>query len=232
MSRKALLPLSILMALALAWLTATYAFGCIPDENDPARCLRFPTRLVSATGVAGAVNVTPVANLVPPSGHSALPAPPAVPAVPATGKDPNDAIEPDGAWRYIPGNSMLWYKMTDSRLTLEVWVDANGQSGLELAIFAPEQKDLWGGKPVGRGSFNKFRPEHDLFWTGYTRAFGTWYATLTNRNASPISYSINYQRVAKYTKDFCAVCHGYEIVFDDCEDRGGNFCGGLEESYK
>ncbi len=225
MSRKALLPLSILMALALVWLTAPYASGCIPDDSNPTRCLKLPKPVVSTTDV-------PIANLVAPAGHVALPSVPAVPALPATGKDPNNAIEPDGTWQYVQGNSMLWYKMTDSRLTLEAWVDANGQGGLDLAIFAPEQTDLWGGKPVGRGAYNKFRPEHDLFWTGYTRAYGTWYATLTNRNSFPVNFSINYQRVAKYTKDFCAVCHGYEIQFDDCEDRGGNFCGGLEDSYK
>lgn len=212
MSKKRMLLLSSLVALTLVWLTAPYAFGCIPDDVDPSRCIQPPKSSLPSRTTVAAHTVPPVAAAKP------------------SGLNPDQAMEPDGEWRYIQGNSSLWYKVTDSRLQLEIWVDANGQSGIALAIYAPDQKDLYG-TPVGRGSPNQ-NEHRDLFWTGRSRAWGTWYAVVTNYNPYPVNYSLFYKRVAKSTKDYCAVCHGYEINFDDCEDQGDGFCGSLEGDYR
>lgn len=122
--------------------------------------------------------------------------------------------------------------MTDSRMKLEVWLDANGQQGITLFVYAPEQKDLWITKPIGQGTRNKLMPEHDLFWAGRTTAFGQWHALVQNNNPFPVNFSINYDRVATRVADACAVCHGYDITFDGCSDSGDGFCGNLEEEFK
>jgi hypothetical protein len=154
----------------------------------------------------------------------------ATPAPVPPGKNPDTAIEPTGKWWFIDPGATHWYKVTDNRLTLNLWLKANQQEGLGLAIFAPEQTDLYG-KPVGRGAFSKFQPDYDLFWSGRTVAYGTWFATVTNYKAIPISYSLGYERKSTRPADACAACHGYIIVFEDCVSDNG-FCDRLQDDYK
>ncbi len=223
MSRKGLLPLSLLIALALVWLTASYAFGCIPDDANPTLCTRLPRAQVAL--VSSDITSKPT-----PASHALFAAATNKPAA----SNPAAAAEPTGTWEWIGPNATVWYKVTDSRMALDVWVDANRQGGLSLAVFAPEQTDLYGSTPVGRGSFNVSQPEHDLFWTGHTRAFGSWYIRLTNNNNSAISYNLNYLRKAISQANYCAACHGYDIdEWNRCETRGNdNFCGDLQGNYK
>jgi hypothetical protein len=151
-------------------------------------------------------------------------------AHPQPGANPNTAQAPTTAWQFIGPNESHWYKMSDAGLELVIWLDAHGQAGLSLAIYAPEQTDLYG-KPIGRGSFNKFQPTHDLYWTGYTRARGTWYAVVTNGTQSPISYNLNYKRVVNSVAGRCSACHGFEIEWDRCVSHGNNWCEDLKKEY-
>ncbi len=223
MSRKALVMLSTLIALALVWLTASYAFGCIPDDQNTNQCTRFSR--VKVALVSSEITSRPT-----PASHALI--------APAAGKpgaaNPDVAGEPTGNWEWIAPYATVWYKVSDTRMALDVWVDTNRQGGLALAVFAPEQKEWWNSTPVGRGSFNPSQPEHDLFWTGHTRAFGSWNIRLTNNNDYAVSYSLNYFRKAVSQANYCAVCHGYDIdEWDRCETRGNdNFCGNLEGNYK
>jgi hypothetical protein len=149
-----------------------------------------------------------------------------------SGTSPESAREPNGSWGYIEGNSKIWFWVTDSRMKLEIWLDAHRQKGISMLIYAPDQKDLWIAKPVGRGTANSLQPEHDLFWAGKTAAFGKWYVLVQNDNSFPVNFSINFDRVATRVADRCAVCHGYDITFDGCDDGGSDWCEGLEEEFQ
>ncbi len=132
-----------------------------------------------------------------------------------------------GHWDWIVANSSVWYKMDDGHsLQLEIWVFANGQSGLSLDVYAPEQTDLYG-KPVGRGALNKNYPGADLFYSGRSSAYGIWYARLTNNNSVPTSYSFRFTRTTP-TGDACSSCHktiGYD--WNACSDPA--FCQQLHD---
>lgn len=180
--------------------------------------------MTSTASVSSTVILTTTSTTIP--AHGAHPEAPPLPP----GKNPETAIEPTGQWRFIEAGATHWYKVADNRLKLEIGVSANGQEGLGLAVFAPEQTDLYG-KPIGRGAYSKFFPMYDLFWSGRTIAFGTWYATVTNYKPFPISYSISYERKSARPADECAKCHGYIIHWEDCVSDDG-FCDNLQENYK
>lgn len=183
------------------------------------------TDTMTSTGnVSSTVILTTTSTAIP--AHSAHPTAVALPP----GKNPETAIEPTGQWLFIPAGATHWYKVADNRLKLEIGVSANGQEGLAMAIFAPEQTDLYG-KPIGRGASDKYFPQYDLFWSGRTIAYGTWYVTVTNYKPFPISYSIVYERRSTRPADPCAVCHGYIIEWDDCDSVDG-FCDNLKDNYK
>lgn len=149
------------------------------------------------------------------------------------GDNPDAAQPPSGAWIYINPGQSQWYKLYDAGVQLVVWIDANGQQGLSMALYAPDQKDLYG-KPIGRGSYNKFLPSHDLYWTGYTPASGaggTWYAVVTNGANTPISYNLGYKRDYNSVRARCSICHGFDIPWGDCVDNGTPWCEQLQQQY-
>lgn len=151
------------------------------------------------------------------------------PIVIATGENPGLAMTPTGEWQYIAPQSSVWYKISDGGLQLTVWIDANGLNGLAMEIYAPDQTD-WS-KPIGRGSFNKFEP-HDLFWTGRSRAIGSWYAMVRNDNPIAIPYNLNYSRSKHSVADRCSACHGSDIEWDRCVSApGSNFCDQLRDEF-
>jgi hypothetical protein len=208
MKAKGMVRCSLLLALALILLTASYAFGCIPDDEIPDRCGKLPKATPEQRPVALAAPSKPQPR----------------------GDSPATAIEPTGTWQFIGPYTSVWYKMNDAGLQLEIWLDAYGQSGLSMAIYAPDQKDLYG-KPIGRGTFSRFQP-HDLFWTGRSSARGTWYALVTNNTPVAISYSVNYKRVIHSAADRCSTCHGFEIEWDRCESApGSSWCSDLQKEY-
>ncbi len=132
-----------------------------------------------------------------------------------------------GNWDWIPANSSIWYWMDDGHsLQVQIWVFANGQQGLALDVFAPEQKDLYNSRPIGRGSLNKNFPGADLFYSGRSQAYGIWYAKLTNNNPFAVNYSMRYTRTTPSLGNVCDNCHkaiGYD--WNACSDPA--FCNKL-----
>ena len=227
MSVKGMVRWSILFALALMLMTASLALAT-PSTRQSADT---PTAAPEAPGTPGSSpTTTPGATgtLQPEASPTATREPT---SIPQPGSNPDAAVEPRGTWLFIAPNASQWYKMNDAGLQLDIWLDANGQTGLSLAIYAPDQKDLYG-KPIGRGSFNKFELGHDLFWTGYTTARGTWYAVVTNGAPQPISYRLDYKRVINSVAGRCSECHGFEIEWDRCVDGGSDWCEELQEEYR
>ncbi len=211
----------LLGAMSLAFvllLTFTpYAFGCVSEGDERgARCIN-PTR-------------------EPPTPTRKPPTPTVVPTpkgdTPQTARAPM-WVKPDycieamcpgavnqpllnspGNWDWISGNSSLWYWMDDGHsLQVQIWVFANGQNGLALDVYAPEQKELYTSRPIGRGALNKNYPGSDLFYSGRSAAYGIWYARLSNYNNYAVNYSIRYTRTTPSLGNVCDNCHkaiGYE----------------------
>ncbi len=226
--------------LALLLFTAPRAFGCVPDDGDSSRCVYFvasnhPTPTVAALKVA---SVDPPAQPTP-TGNS-----------PETARTPMwvkpqyciEAMCPGavnapplnapGNWTWIAPNSSTWYKMDDGRsLQVDVWLFANGQSGLSFDVYAPEQKDLWGSKPIGRGAFDKSQANVgvDLFYTGRSVAYGVWYVRVNNGNSFPVSYSLRFTRTTPTgLRNVCEGCHSGNMDWGSCQ---GSMCADLHSLY-
>lgn len=233
---KALVRLPLLIAALLFLLTASLALAATnaPLAHPPGPHLQSndtPTATVTATDPLTAT----VTATVTPTATTALTPTAQAPThtIPPPGDNPNAAQPPSGAWLYINPGQSQWYKLYDAGVQLVIWIDANGQQGLSMAIYAPDQKDLYG-KPTGRGAYNKFLPSHDLYWQGYTPASGAggmWYAVVTNGSATPISYNLGYKRDYNSVRAQCSLCHGFDIPWDDCVDNGNNWCEDLKKEY-
>jgi hypothetical protein len=137
------------------------------------------------------------------------------------------------AWVWIDKNSSTWYKMDDGHsFQLEIWLFANGQQGLSMDVFAPEQRDhLWDAKPIGRGSFNKNQANigTDLYYSGRSQAYGIWYVRVTNGNSFPVSYSIRYTRTIPQLNNVCDSCH--KLIGTDWGSCQGSMCSNLHALY-
>lgn len=219
-----------LMAFAMPVSPAPFFASHSPLQQatiTPTLTLTATVQTTNTVNVTSTMAMTATSSSATSHGAGSMASPSATP----TGKDPYQPRVPNGSWEYIDANSSLWYEMVDSRMKLEVWLDLNGQKGVSLEIYAPEQKDLWNSKPIGQGTFNKLQPQHDLFWAGKTVAFGAWHVKVVNHNSFPINFSLNFDRVATRAADVCAACHGYEITFDSCIDGGDGFCGELESDF-
>lgn len=211
MKAKWIVLIALAFALTLILASVPYALGCAPEGGDSSICVRFPPPPPPSDPVVSQVMAA----------HTAM-----------FGTNPDNAVEPLGAWVNLAPSETHWYKMNDAGMLLQVWVDANGQgrSGMAMAIFAPDQKDYYG-KPVGRGSFNPSMPSHDLFWTGRTNAIGIWYAEVSNTSQTPITYTLDYKRVISSVSERCSLCHGFNIEWDRCTDNGTPFCENLQQQY-
>lgn len=178
------------------------------------------------------IKVDPSSTPQPTATLESTATPTAVPvAMVQPGSNPDVAQVPTGTWQFIPPGATRWYKMYVLGLQLDVWLDANRATGLSLAIYAPDQTDLYG-KPIGRGSFNKFIQEHDLYWTGASSAGGYWYAVVTNSSQATLPYLLNYKRTVNSVAGRCSECHGFEIEWDRCVDHGSDFCENLQQEYQ
>ncbi len=107
------------------------------------------------------------------------------------------AIDITDTWQTVPAASSLWFKTNNftAPRTLQIYLDAYGKSGLDFAVYAPDQIATFSAdtKPIGRGTPNKQMLEHDLIWSGGSRgALGTWYVLLSNRTPDPIQYKLSY----------------------------------------
>ena len=239
--------------------TTPYAFGC--DSISPgsaAQCdaqaqgtltdTPTPTATVTAT-----TTLTPTATITP----TATPRPTWTPSPTPVGDSPDTArdpiyIRPDNcidamcpeqkgapaltaaeSWTWIGANSSTWYKMDDGHsFQLKVWVFANGQQGIAMDVYAPEQKaHIWDDKPIGRGSFDKSQGNAgvDLFYSGRSKAFGIWYVKITNNNAFPMSYSIRFTRTIPQLNNVCDSCHA--LIGTDWGSCQGSMCQSLHDYY-
>lgn len=155
---------------------------------------------------------------------------PAKPAAPVTGSpDPNQAPAPTGDWIWIQAKAAVWFKANDGGRRLSVYINSNGQRGLSLDIFAPDQHDVWDTKPVGRGQEGK---GFDLFWSGRTRLHGDWLVRVTNNNDFAVNYSLGTTLIADRAGDLCRACHGLiDDEWDRCEHKG-TFCQDLQKDYR
>ncbi len=168
-----------------------------------------------------------LANLTPKAPK--VVAPPA-PAPAATGStDPYNAPTPAGVEVYIPAHSTRWYSVSDGFRRLTMWIDANRQTGLQVAIYGPDQQDVWSSKPVGRPNPGE---GHDFFWTGRSAFKGDWKVKIINDNDFAVPYTFTAMAVSDKNGDLCRACHGnIEDEWDRCE-HDGSFCEDLKDQYK
>lgn len=161
---------------------------------------------------------------------AAQPAPVVVPAPVIPGsRDPYNAPAPSGTEVYIHAQSSVWYSADDRGRRLSVWMNANHQSGLEVAIYAPDQTDVWNTRPIGVAAPGQ---GFDFFWTGRSRMKGTYRIRVTNTNDFSVPYTLGAQAVSDKNGDLCKDCHGnIEDEWDRCE-HDGSFCEDLKDQYK
>lgn len=157
----------------------------------------------------------------------------AAPAVPAPvipgSPDPFNAPAPSGTQVYIQPHSSVWYTADDRGRRLSIWMNANHQSGLQVAIYAPDQTDVWNARPIGVAASGQ---GFDFFWTGRSRMKGTYRIRVTNTNDFSVPYTLGAQAVSDKNGDLCKDCHGViEDEWERCE-HGGSFCEDLKDQYK
>ncbi len=170
-----------MLAVLVLALTVSQVFACEPEEEG-ARCTftrpnAVQTRSPLARAAVSIVQPTP------------MPAP--VAAV-KRGRGPGDAIDPGDKWDTIQPGATVWYKMDRPRNSnLTVWLDANGNPGVQMAIYSPEQiADLGTVPPKGRATPNKLDNRHDQWWVGQSPSGGTWYAVVTNLTNAALAYKV------------------------------------------
>jgi hypothetical protein len=167
--------------------------ACVPTEDEVPRCVR----VIARTS----------AQVILPSPPAVLPAPPplasqqvkaASPASSPRGTSTADAFSISDSWQTVGPNGVGWWNLGYGRdaQILEVWLDSQMPDSLGLAVFAPDISDGLSAstKPTGRGSYNKFEPNHALKWRGQSPREGTWYALVTNSSQSAVPYRVGFQR--------------------------------------
>lgn len=156
------------------------------------------------------------------------PAPVPAPALPGS-LDPYNAPAPSGTEVYIQPQTSVWYSADDRGRRLSIWMNANHQSGLEVAVYAPDQTDVWNVRPIGVGAPGQ---GFDSFWTGRSRMKGIYRIRVTNSNDFAVPYTLGAQAVSDRNGDLCKDCHGnIEDEWDRCE-HSGSFCEDLKDQYK
>ncbi len=157
------------------------------------------------------------------------PAPLHVPAPVIPGSpDPYNAPAPSGQTVYIAPMTSVWYSVSDRGRRLTMWMDANHQTGLTMAIYGADQQDVWNAKPVGKAAPGE---GHDFFWTGRSRFKGNWRVRITNTNDFSVPYTLTATAVSDKNGDLCRDCHGViEDEWERCEHEG-SFCEDLKEEF-
>lgn len=156
------------------------------------------------------------------------PAPAPAPVLPGS-RDPYNAPAPSGTEMYIQPQTSVWYSVDDRGRRLSIWMNANHQSGLVVAIYAPDQTDVWNARPTGIAAPGQ---GFDFFWTGRSRSKGTYRIRVTNTNDFSVPYTLGTQSISDKNGDLCRDCHGnIEDEWDRCE-HDGSFCEDLKDQYK
>ncbi len=157
------------------------------------------------------------------------PAPLHVPEAPKPGSaDPFNAPAPSGAWFHLGPHESVWYNVSDRGRRLNIWMDADPNSGLVLAIYGPDVADVWNGRPTGQAAPGGGRA---YFWTGRSRFKGIWRIRITNPNDYSVPYSLTAANIADKNGDLCRDCHG--IIEDEWErcEHDGSFCEDLKDEF-
>ena len=115
-------------------------------------------------------------------------------ALAAGGTGPGDALSPDGQLVTVAPHSAEWFvfNVGGGRHSVNATVDANGASGIRLAIYTPEQISNWlrgdDLKAVGNGAPGH---NHDLEWDGDFNIAGTYYAAVYNDSDAPVPVQVS-----------------------------------------
>ncbi len=125
---------------------------------------------------------------------------PTVFAAGPTGAGPNDPLMVTGSVQTAAPNTGLWFYFDypGDKSRVQIFVDANGASNLQLAVFTPDQAKQWlqdpTTKPIGNGSPQNpasAASVHDLVWQGAFNIPGRFFAVVTNNNPTPISFRLS-----------------------------------------
>lgn len=176
MKRKLVLMGAFLFALAILWKIPS-VWACEPDAETPTMCHTYKLFPPIPTPAPMALSV------------------PAKPVKPVPqGTSPFDAMDITNAWQTLAGGARRWYKIDNGdNFSLDVWLDANGRSGVTFAAYAPEQLNQLATNldipPKGRGAPLKQDPSHDLMWSG-AQARGVWSFLVTNSNPFQVDYRL------------------------------------------
>lgn len=189
-------------------------------------------RRLSERAAEAAAALLPKTVTVVRTAQRKAPAAPAAPAVAAVAgsKDPYNAPAPTGQWAYIEPHTTVWYRVNDGWRRLNVWMNDNHAQGLTLAIYGPDQTDVWSGKPAGMGTPGA---GFDFWWTGRAAVKGLWTLRLTNTTDHAMPYNLNGGSFSETAGDMCRNCHGniQSDQFDKCQ-HPGSWCKDLKREYK
>lgn len=152
-----------------------------------------------------------------------------VPAAPQPGSpDPYNAPAPSGTWVHIPPYTSVWYSIDDRGRRINLWMDADRNSGLIVAVYGPDVADVWNARPTGIAA-----PADTFayFWTGRSRFKGMWRVRVTNPNDYSVPYSLTAANISDKNGDLCRDCHG--IIEDEWErcEHDGSFCEDLKDQF-
>ncbi|MBI5035542.1 MAG: hypothetical protein HZB51_33880 [Chloroflexi bacterium] len=172
-----------------------------PDGSFPLACL-----LPDGNNASNALGVSQLCPALPLLIRTVKAPPPPTPApkvvvaptaVQPKGDSPASAKTVTDAFQVIEPGGVHWYKIDNGRnFYLDVYIDANGASGITLALYSPEQTNALAVDlpPKGRGGPVKNQP-HDLLWKG-SYATGVWHALVRNYNSAPVQYKIGIAQTA------------------------------------
>lgn len=166
-----------------------------------------------------------------PAAPPAQPAAASVPQPPKPGSaDPYNAPMPSGTWFYVEPHTSVWYAISDRGRRLNVWMDADRNSGLVMAVYGADVQDVWSRHPTGQGAPGG---GHAYFWTGRSRFKGTWKIRITNPSDVSVPYNLAAANISDKIGDLCRDCHGGSI--DDAEfgrcEHSGSFCDDLRDQF-
>ena len=134
---------------------------------------------------------------------------------------------PSGAQVHIGPHKTVWYKASDRKRRLNIWMQADRNLGLVMAVYGPDIQDVWHAKPTGIGAPDNGFP---YFWTGRAKFKGDWLIRITNPNDFSVPYTLASASVSDKDGDLCRDCHGgiEDDQFDKCEHEG-SFCEDLRD---
>lgn len=129
-----------------------------------------------------------------------------------TGGSPFDPLMVPTDWGSLPANTTVWYYFDyggassggfgfrggGTKSKVDITVDTNGVSGIQFAVYTPEQGRDWlrdpSIAPVGRGGpyrdTSTGNIARDLYWSGAFNTGGRYFVAVANSTANPISFHL------------------------------------------